>query len=602
METCEDIYCVVSCEKKPGLKHSASAGQRRSMTLEQRSSVASLAEEPTVYAINTYRVNESEDVGEVFHVRKWSTRVGVDARASGAAELLEAELTKCRVAYINLSDYVIVRETYPGVFANCFNKFCVKSSVKLCTNVVCPAAYSELMSQLARLISVHGSSQDYLEIMDLLSRKMVELRLRTDPLKGEPHMFKSLGALSSLADKGDMLCEKLDETIDKMVHLGMPCVQKTLTEFILIFADLVMLFADFSDNGYSMARLTVTGFRIANTFKLLGPIKDSFMSAMRRMFDWIAIPSVSIKEPLNSEEGRVLTGEPHEFSLLPCLSTIIGILTVGGKFSKTACDGVLYSLRAINTLVPATRNFPAFLDWIMTCLPEVVQGWVGYVAPDYVWIHSERGQQFQEWVTKVEELCAPLKSVEIMSRPSLQNEVRVAHEMGVKLMEELAAMDRLSPVVGGLYRSAFEKIGTLHANVLHRLGMGPRTEPFHLSIVGPARIGKSHLAIAAAQVLSPLFNEDGEPIPENERIYSMNPNAETLDGYHNQRAVILDDLLQCTDGLDAIKVIQMVGITELIAKFASMDNPTIGVKGTRFTSQVIVSTSNVAYPDRKSVV
>lgn len=108
-----------------------------------------------------------------------------------------------------------------------------------------------------------------------------------------------------------------------------------------------------------------------------------------------------------------------------------------------------------------------------------------------------------------------------------------------------------------------------------------RVEPVVVVLRGRPGAGKSICAQVLAQAISKM-------VTGKQSVYALPPDSDYFDGYENQFCVIMDDLGQNPDGKDFATFCQMVSTTNFLPAMAAVEN-----KGTPFTSQVIIVTTNL---------
>lgn len=113
-----------------------------------------------------------------------------------------------------------------------------------------------------------------------------------------------------------------------------------------------------------------------------------------------------------------------------------------------------------------------------------------------------------------------------------------------------------------------------------------RMEPLVIGLFGLPGSGKSSFIPHILSELKGLF----PGIPDSKLTYSRTCNVEHWDGYDNQPIVILDDLGQSMSGSDIQEFQTLVSCNPYVLPMAELSE-----KGKKFTSQVIICTSNLRY-------
>ncbi|UXD80047.1 putative RNA-dependent RNA polymerase complex [Linepithema humile polycipivirus 2] len=116
---------------------------------------------------------------------------------------------------------------------------------------------------------------------------------------------------------------------------------------------------------------------------------------------------------------------------------------------------------------------------------------------------------------------------------------------------------------------------------------------FHIQFVGQPGVGKSFLFKSFVDnIQSTLWPED----PGNS-FYSFNPNLEFFDGYAGQRIFYIDDCFRMQEPKHLTTLIGLVTNTPVILPMANLTD-----KGTQLTSDVMISSTNTAWPIGKDVL
>nr|UXD80070.1 RNA-dependent RNA polymerase [Lasius niger virus 1] len=116
---------------------------------------------------------------------------------------------------------------------------------------------------------------------------------------------------------------------------------------------------------------------------------------------------------------------------------------------------------------------------------------------------------------------------------------------------------------------------------------------FHIQFVGRPGIGKSTITKNVISDLSKsLWPEEEKP-----SFYSYNTDLEYFDGYAGQRIMVVDDLYKINDPKHLTASMFLVTNTPVILPMANLND-----KGVQLTSEVLLSSTNTAYPLGKDVL
>ena len=116
---------------------------------------------------------------------------------------------------------------------------------------------------------------------------------------------------------------------------------------------------------------------------------------------------------------------------------------------------------------------------------------------------------------------------------------------------------------------------------------------FHIQFVGKPGIGKSTITKNVVSDVSRTLWPD-EPKPS---FYSYNTDLEYFDGYAGQKIMIVDDLYKINDPKHLTASMFLITNTPVILPMANLND-----KGVQLTSEIMISSTNTAYPIGKDVL
>lgn len=116
---------------------------------------------------------------------------------------------------------------------------------------------------------------------------------------------------------------------------------------------------------------------------------------------------------------------------------------------------------------------------------------------------------------------------------------------------------------------------------------------FHAQFVGEPGVGKSFLMKTFTRDVQKSLYPD-EP---GDSVYSYNPNLEFFDGYSGQKIFIMDDCFRMQEPKHLTTLIGLITNTPVILPMANLSD-----KGIQLTSDVMLSSTNTAYPIGKDVL
>ncbi|QBL75896.1 non-structural polyprotein [Solenopsis invicta virus 8] len=115
---------------------------------------------------------------------------------------------------------------------------------------------------------------------------------------------------------------------------------------------------------------------------------------------------------------------------------------------------------------------------------------------------------------------------------------------------------------------------------------------FHIQLVGEPGIGKSHLMKDLAWTLN--VESFGEKYKNS--VYSYNSDCDHFDGYAGQKTMYIDDVWRYNEPKHMSKLISLITNTPIMLPMAHLEE-----KGTQLTSEILLTTTNLAYPVPKDI-
>lgn len=116
---------------------------------------------------------------------------------------------------------------------------------------------------------------------------------------------------------------------------------------------------------------------------------------------------------------------------------------------------------------------------------------------------------------------------------------------------------------------------------------------FHIQFVGEPGVGKSFLFKTFVDNIATTLWPD----EKDSSFYSYNPNLEFFDGYAGQKIFYIDDCFRMQEPKHLTQLIGLITNTPVILPMANLSD-----KGTQLTSDVMISSTNTAWPIGKDVL
>lgn len=137
----------------------------------------------------------------------------------------------------------------------------------------------------------------------------------------------------------------------------------------------------------------------------------------------------------------------------------------------------------------------------------------------------------------------------------------------------------------------FVKLQKIHMNIVQFInGAKQRDEPFCVHIFGRPGIGKSTLEKKLQARAFGIMPHESYPMSFDDEYHS---------GYMNQRSVVIDEFLEGPIDLQektASVFLKLKSSARVKLDMPTIDNVFVGVKGSEFDSELIITMSNTAYP------
>ncbi|UXD79990.1 putative polyprotein [Linepithema humile picorna-like virus 4] len=208
--------------------------------------------------------------------------------------------------------------------------------------------------------------------------------------------------------------------------------------------------------------------------------------------------------------------------------------------------------------------------------------------------------QLKDFVSDVMELCvhdlARFKDEKYIER--LHKVYRQASWLATSIVDKKLTLTSLqATTVNNAIQTVMRFYSTNHVFIKYPL-TGSRDTPFAIQLVGPPASGKSTAANGLVKtIMAPQMCVKTYP-PGS--VYSLSQ-CKHWDGFTNQKAIIIDDIAQQkgapgSEESDTMQYIRLISNTAFITPQASLE-----AKGMPCTSDLVVSTTNTAFPEFKEL-
>jgi hypothetical protein len=282
------------------------------------------------------------------------------------------------------------------------------------------------------------------------------------------------------------------------------------------------------------------------------------------------------------------------------LLTVLGLGTSGGVDAKS----VYSSIKGLGSTILAVKTVEQVFIAIINFLPDILQAIIAENIPSFgLYLKLSGDPIFKNFITKTHELQDIGESELFYNSHNFSSFLKFHTFIKNYITESenrKAKVDLLIPKIIDWYDAMYTKADNLG------LLPGKRNLPYVIWISGDPGIGKSTMVYSiASTLLKELLPEDMEVSSEeiNKYIFSHNTSNKYFDGYNNQPIFILNDYLQFSQENEEQWLIRFSDTIDCPLEVSSVDNIDTGVKGeVRFTSRVIIITSNVTYLNNSATV
>lgn len=359
--------------------------------------------------------------------------------------------------------------------------------------------------------------------------------------------------------------------------------------------DIIMIIVDTIDGSYDFtwSSLAKVITRLLSAFDFTAALVSTFLSNFSPIIQSIT-SYFSPETNTENSEVRQAQVQAGAGDLLSLSSALVGTLILGFVPDKKDAKQVVESARAFNTLVPSCKNLSELITALCSYIPECIKDWFRWLCPsEDLYYRLTVGGEFKTWLDRVVEVTSDDVASRVTYDYALQAEVMTLSAQGRLYLTETALSlqkEHNTPMVSLITTSA-RKLLTMEATIRSsRAGRAARPTPFCLALTGKPGVGKSSLADVFVRLLAPEKLEDGN------LIYARVPGQSYWSGYTGQFCTFIDDFYQIIDSKDAEELFSMISTAPYPLEMASLDNVSIGVKGTTFTSPFVLLTTNCAYP------
>lgn len=257
--------------------------------------------------------------------------------------------------------------------------------------------------------------------------------------------------------------------------------------------------------------------------------------------------------------------------------------------------------RSISNLERGARSAWTIAETIFTSLQKMFQSILGRRSLTEAQKHFEKsGIDITNYIAQIDGFLDPLMSFDDKKKLHTTEYMKMLRNTGNKV-EGLLMHDIVKPtaVAKQIILGKIKELRDFMKTNNFRAGDLERMIPFGVTFVGEPACGKSLAANLLANKLTEFGVVKDSPYKQGD-IYFWMPIKKFMDNYEQQAIVMIDDM-SCTKdvaGAEAPehKLLQMFSNGAYYPEFARLDE-----KGRAFISEVIIASTNTAYPDYQSM-
>jgi hypothetical protein len=437
------------------------------------------------------------------------------------------------------------------------------------------------------------------QLTDDLSDTNIRVNTLIDETSSTAHAVNDFAsAAHKLTSDLQTFVTSLTDSI-KLMFGDTPSITSRITSAIPLLIDLVdgSCF-HFTNKVYASGKLIL---RILNLFDIPSAICEEALQLvepyLRALTTTIQINSM--EKDFAAHQTRLAAG--HDFSVpqtgsnsfLSLLTALVGTIILGVLPDKTTLKNAIEFARGFNVFVPATKNVFEFLEYIISFLPTCIQNWIRCLCPSDTFYETlVKGGRFRIWREDVLASCSESNGDRVLYDLVLQDHIHDLYRQGQDLLTDCAESipSHAGAKINTLIFHSVQQLQKFESLIASRANTDLRPTPFCIYIAGDPGIGKSTIVPSIVDLLCP------KGLPARSKCYVRNASNKFWDSYIGQFAVHIDDFFQNRQVDDVTPVFDIVSCAPLVLPMASLDDPSVGKKGTKFTSELLILTSNTAYP------
>jgi len=302
--------------------------------------------------------------------------------------------------------------------------------------------------------------------------------------------------------------------------------------------------------------------------------------------------------PTHSTNRETQGFEPTTF--IESLISLVSIFTLG-SLNGIDSKSIMGSVRGLGAAILTVKTVEQCFVNIITYLPDIVQVIIARTVPAFgLYVKLNTDQNFKDFIVKTHKLQDCGLYDMYYNSHNLATFLRQYNYLKRLVLDDDNINSELHKLIPDIIKWYDDKyLGAAELGLLP----GKRKLPFVIWISGDPGIGKSTLVPdLCREILRGKYMEMGDE-DISKYVYNHNTSNKYFDGYNNQPIFVLNDYLQFAQENEEQWLIRFADTLDCPLEVSSVDNIELGVKGeVRFTSRIIIITSNVTYLSASNTV
>jgi hypothetical protein len=282
---------------------------------------------------------------------------------------------------------------------------------------------------------------------------------------------------------------------------------------------------------------------------------------------------------------------------LEIIVTLVGLIVTGYMPGKDNIKKVTDLARFYNAVVPPVGDFMTIIRGWIDCLPVCAQAWLNVLVPDTFWREAMAPDApAAVWLEKATHFVEHENMMTIQYDNVKVKDMNDLHEAGHFLQRQFALCKDIPSSIQILITQTLNKLDAIYlAFEAHNKNSSIRATPFCVCFYGASQAGKSTLGNVLSRYMFP-------DVPKGKLRYVRKVAEDFWSGYVGQPVVCYDDAFQNAEMLDALELFDQISNAPCPLNMPSLNDPSIGIKGTYQRAKLFVLCTNSPFPDVRKVV